>query len=151
MYFKGTDMITIDKGFKYGIGYSNANVATFAARPVFDRQPAPTEMFWFLFQFLTEADLNKTDDGPQESFLYKEMAGNAHFQLLMASSPPAIKQHDVDNDRQRPLLQHGDQHDGSRDVSPPDDNGRQGTLSQPEDRDLHGAQRKGEEEKIVTQ
>ena len=80
-----------------------------------------------------------------------QMAGNAQFQFLMASSPPAIQQHDVDNDRQGPLHQHGDQHDGSRDVSPPDDNGRQGTLSQPEDRDLHGAQRRREEEKIVTQ
>ena len=82
-----------------------------------------------------------------------QTAGNAQFQLLMASSPPAIKQHDVDNDRQRPLLQHGDQHDGSRDVSPPDDadNGHQGTLSQPEDRDLHGAKRRGQEEKVVTQ
>ena len=46
------------------------------------------------------------------------------------------------------LLQHGDQHDGSRDVSPPDDadNGHQGALSQREDKDLHGARegRRGE-------
>ena len=71
----------------------------------------------------------------------------------MASSPPAITQHDVDDDRQGPLLQQGDHRDGSRDVSPPDDadNGRQGTLSQPEDRDLHGAKRRGQEEKVVTQ
>ena len=55
----------------------------------------------------------------------------------------------MDNDRQGPLFQQGDLHDGSRDVSPPDgaDDGHRGALSQREDKDLHGARegRRGEE------
>ena len=56
---------------------------------------------------------------------------------------------DADNDRQGTLPQH----DGSHDVSPPDDadNGHLGTLSQQEDKDLHGAKERGQEEKVVTQ
>ena len=66
-----------------------------------------------------------------------QKVGNLQHQLLMASSLPS----------------HYGQLDGLRDVSPPDDadNGRQGTLSQPEDRDLHGAKERGQEEKVVTQ
>ena len=56
---RGMDVITIDEGFNFGMSYSNAKAATFAARPVFDRQPTPTEMFWFLFHSLTESDPNK--------------------------------------------------------------------------------------------
>ena len=53
-----------------------------------------------------------------------QMAGNAHFQLLMASSPPATRQYDV-----------------SRDVSPSAtaDDGPQEVTSQPGDRCPQGA------------
>ena len=107
-----------------------------------------------LRQLTLGAEHASTQPSQIEGRLHRELlqtAGNVHFQFLMATSPPAITQHDVNNDRQGPLLQHRDQHNGSRDVSPPDDNGRQGSLSQPEEGDLHGAQRRREEEKLATQ
>ena len=60
-----------------------------------------------------------------------QMAGNAHFQLLMASSPPAIRQHDV-----------------SRDVSPSatTGDGPQEVTSLQGDEGQHGAQEGGQEE-----
>ena len=121
MYFAGMDVITTDEGFKFGMGYSNATAATFAACSVSAYPPAPVEMFWFLISV-----------------------------LLMASSPPPIRQRGVDDDRQGPLLQQGDLHDGSRDVSPDGAvDGHRGSLSQWKDKDLHGTRegRRGEGER----
>ena len=73
--------------------------------------------------------------------------------LLKLDGASLVVFHEIARVHEKSSRDNEDHHGGSRDVSPLDDadNGRQGTLSQQEDKDLHGAKERGQEEKVVTQ